>query len=381
MIFKFNAHAEVVVCNELNSTVSDILDLENARRVLMIADGNVMSNARAKELVGFLGKKYELDLQAMESCEPTTDLVNEVSRKFKGKEYDMLIGMGGGSTLDLAKAVSVMAVNQGRVEEYHGTGKAFQRGIKKIMIPTTAGTGSEVTPGAVLVNPKTLFKRAVGGPRVCPDYAVLDAKLTLTMPDSVTAATGMDALGHAIESYTSKCSNPATRMYSREAFSLVFNNLPAVFEQRNDLEARKKILLGSCLAGFAIYNSNTGACHSMAYPLGIYHAVPHGMAVGLMISKVVEINVEKGCTLYSDLLDLVDGADCSGTPQEKSRRFSTLLNRYAPLKFLTPMSRFGITQKEISFLSQKGLELTPALSNNPVDFNIDDAEKVLQQLV
>ena len=100
-----------------------------------------------------------------------------------------------------------------------------------------------------------------------------------------------------------------------------------------------------------------------------------------MISKVVEINVEKGCTLYSDLLDLVDGTDYSGTPQEKSRRFSTMLNKYTPLKFLTPMGRFGITQKEISFLSQKGLELTSALSNNPVDFNIDDAKKVLQQVV
>ena len=154
-----------------------------------------------------------------------------------------------------------------------------------------------------------------------------------------------------------------------------------MFQNKQDLDARSKVLLGSCLAGFAIYNSNTGACHSMAYPLGIYNKVPHGVAVGLIIPLVVEINAAKGCESYADLLDLIEGADCSGTLLEKSQRFSVMLKEYPPQKHLSRLSQFGITSDAISFLSQKGLELIPALSNNPVDFNLEDAKNVLHQLV
>ena len=192
----------------------------------------------------------------------------------------------------------------------------------------------------------------------------------------------MDALAHAIESYTAKCANPITRMYSREAFSLMFNNLPKAFVDSSNLEVRRNLQLGSCFAGFAIYNSNTGACHSMAYALGIYRGVPHGTAVGLLIPKVLEINVQKGCTLYADLFDLVEGVDKRGSRAEKATRFTDLLLTYSPLAFLRKdPNGYGIGPDSIHFLLDRSLDLTSALSNNPVEFTRKDANKVLEQLV
>jgi alcohol dehydrogenase len=284
--------------------------------------------------------------------------------------------------MDLTKAVSVMAIHEGLVEAYHGTRKPFLNAIPKVLIPSTSGTGSEVTPGAVLVNTKTKFKRGIGSRWISADYAVLNGRLTLSMPAHVTAATGMDALAHAIESYTARNANPISRMYSKEAFSLVFKNLDRIFDHPNDLSIRNNILLGSCLAGFAIYNSNTGACHALAYPLGIYHQIPHGVAVGQLITKVVEINIAKGCLDYADLFDLIEApykSELVGKVErdKKARSFGAVLKTYKPLQYLKRFEEYGLRHQDIPFLAERGLDLAPALSNNPVDFVIEDARIAL----
>lgn len=381
-MFKFDARTQVIVSENLSATVAEIVQCENAGAVGLLIDQNVARIAKVKTLIDDLTKRVKLCPKFIVSQEPTTDLVDQATAEFRGGKLDLFIGIGGGSTLDLAKAVSVMAVNPGNVTDYHGTGKEITAGIKKIMIPTTAGTGSEVTPGAVLVNPRTFFKRALGGWHVCPDYAILDASLTFSMPDFVTASTGMDALTHTIESYTAKCANRITRMYSREAFSLIFNNLPKAFLDKTNIEARRNLLIGSCLAGYAIYNSNTGACHSMAYPLGIYHGVPHGAAIGLLMPKVLEVNVAKGCTMYADLYDLIEGIDKNGSAVAKTEHFLSLLQDYAPRAHLDQnLKRYGVTGEAIPFLSERSLDLTSALNNNPVEFNREDAIRVLDRLV
>jgi alcohol dehydrogenase len=192
----------------------------------------------------------------------------------------------------------------------------------------------------------------------------------------------MDALAHAIESYTARNANPISRMYSKEAFSLVFKNLDRIFDHPNDLSIRNNILLGSCLAGFAIYNSNTGACHALAYPLGIYHQIPHGVAVGQLITKVVEINIAKGCLDYADLFDLIEApykSELVGKVErdKKARSFGAVLKTYKPLQYLKRFEEYGLRHQDIPFLAERGLDLAPALSNNPVDFVIEDARIAL----
>lgn len=305
-MIKFDSRTQIIISEDLPWDVLSVIQEEKAGKVGIIVDRNVAGNKNIIELMEVLGTRVTTVSKIIGISEPTTDMVNEVSSRFKKERIEFFIGIGGGSTLDLTKAASAMVVNPGNVEEYHGTNKEIKESVKKMMIPTTAGTGSEVTPGAVLINKKKNFKRGLSSKCMVPDYAVLNAALTVEMPEKVAASTGMDAIGHAIESYTAKNANEITRMYSKEAFNLVFNNLIKVFDDKNDLTARKNIQLGACLAGYAIYNSNTGACHALSYPLGIYHNVPHGVAVALLLPEVIGINIEKGCYLYSALYDFVE---------------------------------------------------------------------------
>lgn len=387
-MMRFDAKAQIIISEKLQDDVFQLVTEEQSQHIAAIIDSALAEHPEITSLLEYIRSKTDLEVHIIQSVEPATDLVNRYSNMLRGKDIDLIIGIGGGSVMDLAKAVSVMIVNKGQVEDYHGTGKPFIRGVKKILIPSTAGTGSEVTPGAVLVNTKTNFKRGIGGRWVSADYAVLNAKLSLTMPDHVTASTGLDALAHAIESYTAKCANEITRMYSAKAFSLVYNNLERVFDDPQNLNIRKNILLGSCLAGFAIYNSNTGACHALSYPLGIYHHVPHGVAVGHLLTKIVQINVEKGCDLYGDLYALIampKGAkkltDSEGR-MAKAALFSETLSKHRAFSYLNKtFTDYGITSENNDFLAERGLDLAVALNNNPVNFTLDDAKKTLANLV
>jgi alcohol dehydrogenase class IV len=382
-LIRFSARTEVLISGDLGRDVLAIQAEERFSHAGVIMDGNVAENRLVGDLLADLGEVAEVTPMVTRSLEPTTGLVDEVAAFFRPEGIDFFIGIGGGSTIDLTKAVSAMVVNPGSVELYHGTGRPIQGAVRKMMIPTTAGTGSEVTPGAVLVNERTKFKRGLSSPGISPEYALLHAPLTVTMPDPVTASTGLDALGHAIESFTSKSANGITRMYSLEAFRLVAANLGKVFANPSDLAIRTNLLVGANLAGFAIHNSNTGAAHSLAYPLGIYHKVPHGVGVGLVLPRVVRINVGKGCSQYAQLYDALEGRDPGiQDPMEKSREFCRFLSRHEALKHLGKGVRdFGITGENAGFLAERGLDLKPALESNPVEFTLEDSRRVFQALL
>jgi alcohol dehydrogenase class IV len=376
---KFSSTTQIIQTDDFAEAIIEICREELNVKVGVIIDECLVNNTRINRLVqGIQRGGSAVQIHVAPAGEPTTDNVDQVAAAFRGCPPDCIIGVGGGSTLDLAKAVSVMVVNDGLVADYHGTGKPISKATRKIMVPTTAGTGSEVTPGAVLVNKNTLFKRALAGRWVCPDYAVLDASLTVTMPETITITTGMDAIAHAVESYTARCANTVTRMYSVKAFQLLVNNLPRVLEKPDNLEYRRNTMLGSCLAGFAIFNSNTGAAHAMAYPMGIYHNVPHGVAVANLISEVVSRNISKGCLMYSDLLDYIEGVDKGGSPYDRSIRFGNYIKMYHPLrKLMVKLEKYGISESNIEHLAERGLDLASALNNNPVRFDKTDAVSVL----
>lgn len=381
-MIQFDSKTKIVISDDLKNDLAGLLKTQEVKQAALIIDSNVSGQKMIRETVESLESKFDLSVYSIESREPTTDIVNEYTDKLRGDEFDMMIAIGGGSIIDLTKALSVMVVNEGKVEDYHGTGKVFKSGIKKIMIPTTAGTGSEVTPGAVLVNKKTKFKRAIGGSYVGPDYALLNPSLTLSMPEALIASCGMDALAHAIESYTAKCANDITRMYSAEAFSLIFNNLSEIFKDWQNLILRKKVLLGSCLAGYAIYNSNTGAAHAMAYPLGIYNDIPHGLALAHLLPRVVKVNLSKGCFDYAKLYDFIEGVESVDCKKEKAYRFASILENYSPLSYIDKnFSDYGVNQDNYEFLAERGLDLVSALNNNPVEFGIEDSKKVIREVI
>lgn len=374
-LFTFNSSSEVEVSNDLSNSVLTFIEDGTYKSAALIVDEVVQKSEILVQLKKSLSdKKVLTKFSSIKVSEPTTYMVDDLGNEFSDSKLDLLIGVGGGSLLDLVKALSVFLKTGTSIVKKHADGVKIYEAIDKVLIPTTAGTGSEVTPGAVLVNPETNFKRALGGPAVSAKRAILCPELTLSLPRELTATIGMDALAHATESFTAKCSNSVTRMYSKEAFRLISKSLPIVMDSPTSLEHRHNMLLGSCLAGYAIYNSNTGAAHSMAYPMGIYHGVNHGFAITLLLPEIVKHNEDLNGSLYNDLMEFL--------PQEyKNQRLSAFLySLLDSFSLKTRLSDFGVKSSDIDFLSQRGLDLKPALSNNPVDFNEEDSIRVLKNI-
>lgn len=232
---------------------------------------------------------------------PTTAQVEagtEVARVFRP---DLIVGLGGGSSMDCAKGINFLHSCGGRMHDYHGRGRATGPLLPSIAVPTTAGTGSETQSFALITDADTGMKMACGDPRAAFRVAVLDVNLTLTQPARVAAVTGIDALSHAVESHVSLAATPASRLFSGESWRLLSRHLPRVFADPSDLEARSAVQLAAAWAGLAIENAMLGAAHALANPLTAVHGIVHGQAVGLMLPHVVRFNAATSAERYADL--------------------------------------------------------------------------------
>ena len=262
-------------------------------RVLLVTDGGIVAAGhvqRAEKSLATAGVHFARFDRVAEN--PTTEVVNDCVVVARQEQSDFLVGLGGGSSMDTAKGCNFLLTNGGRMEDYWGVGKAKRPMLPLIAIPTTAGTGSECQSFALIADPQTHLKMACGDPKAAARVAILDPELTLTQPAPLAAATGMDALSHAIETAVTRRRNPISQMLSREAFRLCARGLRRVFEHPQDVNARADVLLGAALAGMAIENSMLGAAHAAANPLTARYGVIHGHAVGLMLPAVVRFNAQ-----------------------------------------------------------------------------------------
>ncbi len=268
-----------------------------ARRALVLSDPGVARAGvagRVRELLEGAGIASGL----YDAVEPEPSVAS-VERAFDaarrgapdGAPYDLLVGVGGGSALDTAKGVSLRTANPGPLQQYFGVELVPATGLPMILIPTTAGTGSEVTPNAIFDDAERRLKAGIVSHRLMASVAIVDPDLTLSLPPGVTAASGLDALTHAMESYVAVKATPHTDLYALEATRLIGANLRAAVARGEDRVARYGQMLGSFFAGIAITNAGTGLCHAMAYPLGSACHVPHGMANALLLPAVLEYNM------------------------------------------------------------------------------------------
>jgi len=271
---------------------------------------------------------------------PTTAQVEAgtaVAREFRP---DLIVGLGGGSSMDCAKGINFLLSCGGRMHDYHGRGKATGPMLPSIAVPTTAGTGSETQSFALITDAATGTKMACGDPRAAFRIAILDVHLTLTQPTRVAALTGIDAVSHAVESHVSRAATPASRIFSREAWRLLANNLPRVFADGGDVAAREAVQLGAAWAGLAIENAMLGAAHALANPLTAAHHVVHGQAVGLMLPHVVRFNAASCGVAYEELLhDVGINAAPAAAGDELAAWLSRLL---AAANLRTTLSALGI---------------------------------------
>jgi len=299
---------------------------------------------------------------------PTTAHVTagvEVARRVRP---DVIVAIGGGSSMDCAKGINFVHSCGGRMHDYHGRGKATGPLLPSIGVPTTAGTGSETQSFALISDAETHVKMACGDPRAAFRVAILDVSLTLTQPARVTALTGIDALSHAVESHVSRAATPASRLFSREAFRLLATGLPRVFADPGDVAAREGVQLGAAWAGMAIENSMLGAAHALANPLTAVHDVVHGQAVAMMLPHVVRFNAASDDQPYADLVAALPGPPGDDRRPAGERLAEWLQGVIAAGGLAPSLSAAGIATPDLGFLAAAAAsQWTAGFNPRPVD--------------
>jgi alcohol dehydrogenase len=288
------------------------------RRVLVVTDAHLIAvghAARAADSLRAAGLEPVLFDHAEEN--PTARNVGECAEFARANGIDLIVGLGGGSAMDCAKGCNFIVTNGGRMQNYWGTGKASRPMLPFIAVPTTAGTGSEAQSYALIADDQTHQKMACGDKKAAARVAILDPELTVTMPRSVTAASGVDAISHAVETYVTTRRNALSQVFSREAWRLLEANLETVLAEPENLDARGAMLLGANFAGTAIENSMLGATHAAANPLTAHLGLAHGVAIGIMLPHVIRFNGPAVEHAYAELigsasLDVADYEDAAG---------------------------------------------------------------------
>ncbi|NOQ45155.1 MAG: iron-containing alcohol dehydrogenase [Desulfobulbaceae bacterium] len=311
--------------------------------------------------------------------EPGLRLADQGCELARENNCDCVVGVGGGSAMDVAKAIAILLTNGGKAVDYLGIDKIKKPGVPKIMVPTSAGTGAEVTFTAVFINEETGSKGGMNGDPLYPEAALLDPELTLSLPPHVTATTGIDALTHALESYTSIQAHPISEMYSLKAIELISDNIRAAYADGRNMEARSNMLLGSLLGGKALAIAGVGLVHAMAYPLGGMFGIPHGLANAVLLPYVTEYNLIGNLQKHALLAELL-GQDTAGMSLREAADLAVeelhQLNR--DLGIPENLDELEIPMDKIREMADIALTVARPVENNPRQPSRDDVISIYE---
>jgi alcohol dehydrogenase len=298
--------------------------------------------------------------------EPLLELADAAAKAALKGKCDTVVGIGGGSAMDLAKAVAVMAANNAKAADFLGLNKVPGPGLPKIMVPTTAGTGSEVTFTAVFIRKDLRKKEGMNSPYLYPELALLDPELTLSLPPEPTATTGIDALCHAIESYTSVNASPMSEVVSLEAIGLISENLRTCVHDGKNLDARENMLLGSLYAGLGLANAGVGAAHSLSYPLGGRYGVGHGLANAIMLPRIMEFNLAGALEKFAVIADVM-GERIEDLPVREAAYLAVeaVESLIEDCDIFTSLETLGIPEDDFEEMAKIAMTVTRPLENNP----------------
>lgn len=337
----------------------------NARRALVVTDPGFL-RTRLAELpcLDLQRDGFTVSVFSGVVADPPEDVVREAVRFAQEKDSDLVIGLGGGSSMDVAKLIAILATGKQQLADIYGIGKVSGSRLPLVQVPTTAGTGSEVTNIAIVTTGATT-KMGVVAPQLYADLAILDATLTLGLPPMVTAATGIDAMVHAIEAYTSKHKkNPMSDTLARQALELLSKNLIPACENGSRLEARQAMLLGACLAGQAFSNAPVAAVHALAYPVGGIFHVPHGLSNSLVLPHVLRFNAPEAAPLYAELAAIAV-PQASGSAEARTEALVAAMQQTARITGIqTTLQQVGINESDLDRLADDAMLQTRLLGNN-----------------
>lgn len=377
-IFSFTGAGRIVFGNGAFEQLAEEIKTLGGKRPLVVLDRG-LSLAGMKQRVSAYFKKAGMKIVIFDKVEgePHLELADEGAKVAAAKKCDLIIGIGGGSAMDVAKAVAVLTANKGRAVEYLGLNNIPGPGLPTIMIPTTAGTGSEVTFTSVFIRKDLQKKEGMNSPYLYPSLALLDPELTLTVPPQVTAATGIDALCHAIESYTSIAASPMSEMVSLEAIDLISSNLRACVHNGTDLDARGAMLLGSLYAGLGLANAGVTAVHSLSYPLGGMFGIPHGLANTLLLPAVMNFNLPGALEKFAVIAEVM-GVPTEGLTLNEAagRAVGAVEDLIDDCGIYDSLETLGIMETDFPKLVDVAMTVARPLANNPRKITAQDALEI-----
>jgi len=334
-------------------------------KVLLVMDKELGKTSLRERLEGILEESEVEFLKYLEiTSEPSPELADKGA--FLAKEGKVLgvLGVGGGSALDVAKAISVLVTNPGGAKDYIGLNLVKFPGIPTILVPTTAGTGSEATFTAVFTMREERKKGGINSPFLYPQLAILDPELTLSLPPRITAYTGMDALTHAIESYTSRSSHFMSKPISLEAIDLIWNSIRDAVYNGEDIHPRAKMMKGSYLAGLGLAMAGVGAVHAMAYPLGAFFEIPHGLANAVMLPYVLSYNLPGAIKGYGEI-SYIMGSTTEDYKEAASELPSTIFELLEDIGLPTSLKELNVPKDAIPDMADMALTVSRPMANNP----------------
>ncbi len=309
--------------------------------------------------------------------EPPASVVEEGVQYIKETGADIVVGLGGGSSLDVAKGVSLLARNTGKVLDYCGIDLIPKRGLPKILVPTTAGTGSEVTRVFVVTDQKDNMKKVIYSNYAIADLAIVDPMLTLSMPGKVTADTGMDALVHAIETYVSMNATPFSDISASKAIALIAKYLPMAFAKSENIEARYHVSFASLLAGLAFASGGLGAVHALAYPLGTEYHLPHGRTNAIMLPHVMEFNLIGNRSRYALIAEMMGkGGNIIDLKAKVAKAVEAVTELLDDVQIPYHLRDYGIPKEAIPKLVDGGMKQARLFVPNPRNLSESDVEAI-----
>lgn len=364
-------------------SIKDVVADFGATKVLIVSDKGVSNAgllARPKALLEAAG--IQVTILDETPPEPAVDQVNAIVEAARQQACDLVVGIGGGSAMDTAKLVAVLLNNDVSLRDLLNKAPIARRGVPTLMVPTTAGTGSEATPNSIVLVPEDELKVGIVSPKLMPDCVILDPKMTVGLPPAITASTGMDALCHAIECYTSKKGNPFSELLALKGIELIARSIRRAFKNGADLEAREDMLLGALYGGMSIACSSTTAVHALAYPLGGKYRMPHGVSNAILLPYVMRFNMNGNEEKFQDMAIAMGLEVAKLSPKVAANAMIDelfALNR--DLEIPADLKRWNITEADLDTLVEGAAKVTRLLDNNPRVMDKLEIRTIYQQLI
>ncbi|MFW6385645.1 MAG: iron-containing alcohol dehydrogenase [Candidatus Hadarchaeota archaeon] len=379
--FTFHTPTKIKFGNGKIRDLPDELKEIGSETHLIVTDKGIKETGileEIKEILSESGTKFEV----FSKIEPNPkDKTIEEGVKFaEEKPIGSVTGLGGGSSLDAAKLISMLLKNEGKIHEFIGVNKVKNRALPLITVPTTAGTGSEVTFSAVFTDTRKALhsKETVRSDLLCPDTAIVDPELTISMGPKLTAATGFDALTHAIESYTAKNAQPITDQLSLKTIDIISNNIVRAVKNGEDINSRRNMSLGSLMAGISFFNSDVTAVHCLSEALGGFYDVPHGVANAVLLPFVMEYNLPSRPNRFAKISEKLNVTSRKLSTKEKAEKSVNKVKKLSDEVDLPKLRELGIKRKDFEEIS-KIAEANISVKSNPRPIKAEDFKEILEE--